>query len=387
MKNDKVTIAHCGENPDRYYNAVVPPVFLNSLHVFDSMEAYETRDENNTFVYGRNDNPTTHILEDKIAELEKGKRAIAFSSGMGAATAAILSVCHAGGHIICMRDVYQPVKSIINNLFVPNFKMSVSYWNGDSLEDLESMVQDNTELIILESPGTFVFTVVDLEGVAKIAHKHNIKTYIDNTYCTPLFQKPLTMGIDIVMHTMSKYIGGHSDIIGGVLVVNDEELGEYIHSTLRDWLGSIPGPMEAWLAIRGLRSMPARLEQHQKTAMQVAEFLENHTKVEKVYYSGLDSHPRAELIKKQQTGHTGLLSFVINGTPDEARQVVNKLKVFQIGCSWGGFESLALCPLIKSNKDELDFLGLREKDRGLIRIHCGLEGTDILIEDLRQALE
>ena len=227
---------------------------------------------------------------------------------------------------------------------------------------------------------------LDIRGVVKLAKAHGIRTYIDNTFCTPLYQKPLTMGIDISMHTISKYIGGHSDIIGGILVVKDEELERDLRDNIRQWFGGILGPMEAWLAIRGLRTLELRAERHQQTAMAVAEFLEGHPKVEKVYYSGLASHPQAELIHSQQTGHTGLMSFTIHGGL-EPMELVDHLKVFEIGCSWGGFESLALCPLVNAEKEELDFLSLREKDRGLIRIHCGLEGTEVLIEDLRQALE
>ena len=386
-RDERLAITHLGEDQSRYLNAVVPPVFMNSLHIFDSMDSNTTRDPKESYVYGRVANPTVEILEEKVAALEEGCRAIAFSSGMAAASAAILAVCRAGSHVICMRDVYQLIKNILNQYFIPRLGITVSYWDGLDLDELEGQIQDNTALILLESPATFVFTVTDIEGAAKIAKAHGVKTYIDNTFCTPLYQKPLTMGIDIVMHTLSKYIGGHSDIIGGILVVKDEELGELIHGTIRELFGGIIGPMEAWLAIRGLRTMHLRVEQHQQTAMEVAQYLENHPKVERVYYTGLPSHPQAELIKKQQTGHTGLMSFVLKSGPEKAAKVVDKLKIFEIGCSWGGFESLALCPMLYYKPEDLEFLNLSENDRGLIRIHCGLEGADVLIEDLEQALE
>lgn len=377
---------HLGEKPGNYLNAVVPPVFLTSLHVFDNFENYANNAKDGAYVYGRDANPTVTILEEKIAALENGCKAIAFSSGMAAASAAILAVCKAGDHIICMRDVYQPVKNILNKYFVPKLNVTVSYWDGLELDILENMIRENTSLIILESPATFVFTVTDIAGVAKIAKAHGVKTYIDNTYCTPLYQKPLKMGIDIVMHTMSKYIGGHSDIIGGVLIVNDKELGELLQGTIRELFGGILGPMEGWLCIRGLRTMKIRLEQHQRTAMEVARFLENHEKVERVYYTGLPSHPQAEIIQKQQTGHTGLMSFVLKGNRECAVKVVDSLNVFQIGCSWGGFESLALCPMMNYTEDDMKFLNLTDHDRGLIRIHCGLEGAETLIADLDHAL-
>lgn len=385
-RDDRLAITHLGEEQSKYLNAVVPPVFMNSLHIFDSMESYAAREDEHAYVYGRVTNPTVQILEEKVAALEEGCMALAFSSGMAAASAAILAVCRAGSHIICMRDVYQPIKNILNRYFIPRMGITVSYWDGLDLNELEALIQEDTAMILLESPATFVFTVTDIKGAAEIAKVHGVKTYIDNTFCTPLYQKPLTMGIDISMHTLSKYIGGHSDIIGGILIVKDEELGKLIQDTIRELFGGILGPMEAWLAIRGLRTMHLRVEQHQQTAMIVAEYLENHPKVERVYYTGLKSHPQAELIARQQTGHTGLMSFVLKSEPEKAIKVVNQMKVFEIGCSWGGFESLALCPLIHYSSEELTFLNLKERDKGLIRIHCGLEGADVLIEDLEQAL-
>ncbi len=386
MREDRLALTHVGEQQSDYLNAVTPPVFMNSLHIFDDMDAYLNQGKSGAYVYGRVSNPTVHILEEKVAALEQGCMAAAFASGMAAASAAILAVCKAGSHVICMRDVYGPVKGILNGYFIPKMNMTISYWDGRSLEELESLIRDETDLIILESPATFVFCAVDIRGVTRIARERGIRTYIDNSYCTPIYQKPLTMGVDIVMHTMSKYIGGHSDIIGGILAVKDQELGNAILG-IRTWFGGIIGPMEAWLAIRGLRTLNLRVERHQQTAMAVAEFLEKHPKVERVYYSGLASHPQADLIRTQQTGHTGLLSFIVKGTSEEAKKLVDSLKVFEIGCSWGGFESLALCPLYAASREDLEFLGLGEKGRSLVRIHCGLEGADVLIEDLTQAFD
>jgi cystathionine gamma-lyase len=387
MREDRLALTHVGEHQSDYLNAVTPPVFLNSLHIFEDMDGYLNNGKTGAYVYGRVANPTVHILEEKVAALEQGCTAVAFASGMAATSAAILAVCKAGSHIICMRDVYGPVKGILNGYFIPKMNMTVSYWDGRDLGELEGLICDETDMILLESPATFVFCAVDIRGVAKIAKEHGIRTYIDNTYCTPIYQKPLTMGIDIVMHTMSKYIGGHSDIIGGILAVKDEELGNVLKGNIRAWFGGIIGPMEAWLAIRGLRTLNLRVERHQQTAMAVAEFLESHPKVTRVFYSGLASHPQAELIGTQQTGHTGLLSFIVKGTAEQAKNLVDSLKVFEIGCSWGGFESLALCPLYAASGEELDFLGLGEEGRSMIRIHCGLEGADVLIEDLKQAFE
>lgn len=387
MRDELITITHTADEYDKYLNAVVPPVFLNSLHLYnrfeDYLEAASDPCQEEKFVYGRDQNPTVHILERKIAELEHGARAVVFASGMGAAAAAIMTTCCSGSHIVCMRDVYQPVKRFINNFCAPKFGMTVTYVSGNDLDEIETaMKKANTTLMIIESPATFVFRVVDLEKIAKLAHQYEVKTYIDNTCLTPLFQKPLDLGIDICMHTMSKYIGGHSDILGGVLVSKDEDLMCDMIKTVREWYASVMGPMEAWLAIRGLRTLPVRIQEHQKIGMEVAGWLEKNPKVKKVYYTGLSSHPQADLIEKQQKGHTSLMSIELDTDPEEAIKFINRLHLFGKGCSWGGFESLAIMPLYKAEQEELDFL---QADRGLIRLYCGLEGSDNLIEDLERA--
>jgi len=383
---DLLTLTHGGEDPSQYLGAVVPPVFLTSLHVFDTFEDYHSVDvfKKDQYYYARASNPTTSVAERKIAELEHGERAVMFSSGMAAASAAIMATCTAGSHIICMKDVYQPVKRLLNLHCIPRLNMSVTYVKGVSVDEFKAAIRPETNLIILESPATFVFTVVDLQAVAGIAKEHGIRTYIDNTYCTPLFQKPLDYGIDIVMHTLTKYIGGHSDLMGGVLVSKDEALMRTVMSEMREWFGGVIGPMESWLVVRGLRTLGLRLRQHQETAQAVAEFLESHPAVKQVYYTGLPSHPQYELAKRQQKGQSGLLSLVLEGPPENALRMIDRLKLFSKGCSWGGFESLAMAPLYYVDDEELEFLGI---ERGLIRLHCGLEGTESLIGDLRQALD
>lgn len=387
MNQDLLALTHEGEDKEQYLHAVTPPVFLNSLHAFDTYEEYASIDPlaKGQFYYGRSANPTTHILESKLAALEHGARAAVFSSGMAAATAAIYATCRAGSHIICLRDVYHPVRRFLEGYAIPQLNITVTYLTGLDVAELEAAIRPETSLMILESPATFVFTVIDIAAITAVAKKHGVKTYIDNTYCTPLFQKPLDLGVDLVMHTLSKYIGGHSDLIGGVLVSKDEELMRRVIGEIREWHGGIIGPMEAWLAIRGLRTLDVRIRRHQETAMAVASYLERHPKIRKVYYTGLESHPQYDVIQRQQTGHTGLMSFVPDGDPEMSVKLINGLRLFGKGCSWGGFESLALTPLYKHAEEELRFLQL-EKERGLIRIHCGLEGAENLLADLEQAL-
>lgn len=380
---DLLAMTHLGETPEKYMKSVTPPIFMNSLHVFDSVKDYFDVDIfSDDFYYGRASNPTVTILEKKLAALEHGSRAVVFSAGMAACAAAILAVCKTGSHIICVRESYGPVQHLLNDFLKEKMEISVTYVEGKELSEFESAIRPETDMIILESPTTLVFSVVDLEGVAKLAKEHSIKTYIDNTYCTPLFQKPLDLGIDIVMHTMTKYIGGHSDLIGGVLISKDEEFMRKI-MIQRDWFGGVLGPMEAWLAIRGLRTLDVRMERHYKTAMKVAEYLEKHPKVKHVFYTGLPSHPQYALARKQQKGECGLMSLEIDGTAEDAETFVDNLKLFGRGCSWGGFESLAIAYTFNWTKEEQDFHNL---NRSIVRIHCGLEGAENLIQDLEQAL-
>ncbi|MCD7965134.1 MAG: PLP-dependent aspartate aminotransferase family protein [Clostridiaceae bacterium] len=384
LKNDKLITSHYGEEFEHYYNAVVPPIFMNSLNVFETVDDYYDSDktDKHVYCYGRVQNPTVRILEDKAAALEQGSGALAFASGMAAATTAVLTVCKAKSHVVCIRSAYGPLKTFLNEYCREHLDMSVTYVKGDDTEEFEHAVTDQTDLIILESPSSVVLSLQDIHAVSEIAKKHHAYVYIDNSFCTPIYQKPLLLGADIVMHTSSKYMGGHSDIIGGVLAVKDEELMARLRQQ-RELFGGIIGPMEAWLIIRGLRTMEVRVERHQATAMEIAEFLESHPKVRKVYYPGLLSHPQHELMKRQQGGNTGLLSFEIKGSVEQAKEVAQRLKIFKIGVSWGGFESLVCMPHARQDAESCRFLGA---DQNVLRIHCGLEGAEVLKADLENAL-
>ena len=383
LKSDLLVTSHYGEEYDHYYNAIVPPIFMNSLNVFERIDEYYDSDktDKHNYVYGRVQNPTVRILEDKVGALEHGIGALAFASGMAAATTAVLTVIRHGSNVVCVPNAYGPLKNFLEGYCKEHIGITTTYVKGVEVSEFEAAVTDETDLIILESPSSFVFSLQDIEAVSAIAKQHNARVYIDNSYCSPIYQKPLDLGADIVMHTASKYMGGHGDIIGGMLAVKDEELFKQLRQN-RELLGGIIGPMEAWLVIRGLRTMEVRVERHQETAMKVAEWLENHPKVQTVYYPGLKSHPQYELMKRQQKGNTGLLSFVLNGTVEQAKKVVDSLKIFKIGCSWGGFESLVMMPNLRCSDKECEFI---DGPQSLIRIHCGLEGTDALIADLEQA--
>lgn len=385
-KDDQLIATHLGDEYEKYLGSIIPPIFMNSLHVFDNIEEYndKTKRKPDSYFYGRVSNPTTHIVERKVAAMEHAEYGLAFASGMAAATTALMSVCKAGSHIICVKNAYGVLTGYIDNYCVPELGMSVTYVNGENLEEFEKAIQPNTDLIILESPVSLIFTVQDIRGVTALAKKHNIKTYIDNSYCTPIFQKPLDMGVDIVMHTASKYLGGHSDIIGGMLATSDEAIFKKA-SMLREMLGGIIGPMEAWLVMRGIRTLDVRVRRHAKIALEVATWLEQNEKVGKVYYPGLASHPQHELIASQQSGSTGLMSFEFkDASREQVCKFVNELKIFKIGVSWGGFESLVCTPMYPSTPEHAAEAGC---GWGIVRIHCGLEGAANLISDLKQAME
>lgn len=379
--DEAMILAHGGDCYDQFLGSVAPPVFMSSLFKCNSLEEYHFGAPGK-HIYSRYTNPDVSVLEQKVAELENGRFCLAYANGMAAASAAILSKAKAGGHIVCVHNAYGCIHEFLEVYLQPVMQMTYTYVHGYDTQEILQALQDNTCMIILESPGSDTFTLVDLQAVAAEAKKRGIPTYIDNTYCTPLFQKPLELGIDIVMHTATKYMGGHSDVLGGMLVTNDKETYNRLKQ-LRHLFGGISAPMEAWLILRGLRTMKVRLDEHQKIATEIANELEKDPRVRKVYYPGLESFPQKQLRDKQQSGSSGLMSFEINGTVEQARAVVEQLKVFSFGPSWGGFESLVMMPLYFKSEEYAEWYGA---SRGLIRIHCGLEGVKPLLEDLRQAL-
>ena len=369
--------AHLGDDYARFEGAIVPPIFQDSLFVRPTEVNGVTQSTN---VYTRVSNPTTDIAERKIAALEGGDGALCFSSGMGAISSAIMHCVTANCHVILLDSAYGCTLNFIKNYLHKKFNVEYTLVHGDSIDELKAAVRPNTKLIYMESPSSLIFRMQDLDAVAEIAHEHGIKTVIDNTYATPLHQQPLKHGIDIVCHTASKYMGGHSDIVAGVLVAN-REIIQSIQDNERGLLGSNMDPHQAWLLIRGLRTLPVRLKRHGENGAKVAEFLENNPKILKVFYPGSATYDQPELFNKYLTGRNGLMSFVPKGTPEQVKAFTQSLHYFQNGCSWGGFESL--CVLL-GNSDEGRAAGQPDN---LVRIHVGMEDVDTLIDDLRQALE
>lgn len=387
-QNIETLLAHDAErNPN---GAVVPPIYQNSLFTFESWDdidqAFDNRME--SFIYTRGRNPTVKQVEEKLAALCGGEKAQLFPSGMGAISAAIMHCVNTGDHIITIKNLYGPANNFISSYLKPKFNVEVTYVSGKDISDFENAIQDNTSLIYLESPSSAVFSLQDIEAVAKLAKSKGIKTMIDNTWTSPIFQKPLAMGIDLEIHSCSKYIGGHSDVVAGLVVGSKKEV-ESISLREFEWIGAKIAPFEAWLLLRSLRTLPIRMKQHQENALAVAEFLENHPKIQLIRYPGAKSFDQKELAKKQMTGLTGLMGFQLKTDDlEKIKAFVNTLKYFHLGVSWGGHESLIYAPAISYLKelspDQFAGLGISLGD---MRISVGLENKEDLIADLDRALE
>lgn len=361
--------AHHGEDYSMHYGAMSPPIYQTSLFL-----------EGNKYNYSRVDNPTLEVFEQKISALEHGDRALVVTSGMAAITTAILSCVSAGDHVIMVRTAYGPARGALS--YLKRFGISHTFVHGIRLEDFEEAIRPNTRVIYLESPSSSIFELQDLRAISILAKEHDITTIIDNTCATPIFQKPLDMGIDLVVHSATKYFGGHSDVVAGV-IVGRGELIEGIFRQERPIFGNAAPPMQAWLLQRGLRTLPIRMRAHEKSALIVAEYLETHPAVERVYYTALHSFPQRELYLSQMTGSGGLLSFKPLGSYDKRAEFIQKLKVFKFAPSWGGYDSLVypLGALTPPDAQSLDAF-----DGGVIRLYVGLEEISTLIEDLDQAL-
>lgn len=379
-KSDIVT--HVGDEYAEFMGAIVPPIFQNSL--FLKPTPYNGIPEDNEFVYTRVNNPTIDIAERKIAALECAEAAACFSSGMGAISAAIMHFVKKDCHIIAPHTIYGPTRTFITKYLAEKFGVTHTFVHGSDLEEIKAAICPETTLIYLESPSSLVLYMQDIEEIAKIAKEHGIGTAIDNTYATPLHQNPYTYGIDLVCHTASKYMGGHSDIVAGV-VAGSKEMIEQIAHEERELLGSCMDPHQAWLLIRGLRTMPVRVKAHGESGLKVAKWLEQQPCVKQVFYPGLDSHPQKELVDKYlKGGLNGLIGFVYDGTAEQAREFMYSLKMFQYGVSWGGFESLVAPGSVGLTDEEAAAIGM---PANVIRIHVGLEDVDTLIADLAQAFE
>ena len=392
MKNDELRpstiLAHYAEDRTEFQGAVVPPLFQNSLFTFKDWDAIDAAfsDPPNHCIYTRGNNPSVLLAERKIARLAGGEQAKLFGSGMAAISSAILYFLEAGDHVIAVKNIYGPTHSFLAYL---GEKMGIetTYVSGESVAEFEEALRENTKLIYLESPSSLIFSLQDIEAVATLARAHGVRTLIDNTWASPIFQKPLTLGVDMEVHSCSKYLGGHSDLVAGIVIGSKKDVVALAQNEAL-LLGGKMAPFEAWLLVRSLRTLPIRMKAHQENAMAVATFLEHHSKVQQVFYPGLKGFAQYELGRKQMSGYSGLMGFDLVTTDlQKIKNFVNHFEIFQIGISWGGHESLVFAPIISTLKEhseeQVKILGITP---GSIRISVGLEDSEDLINDLDRAL-
>lgn len=383
-------LCHYNEEREKNRGAVVPPIYQNSLFTFETWDDIDKAfdDPFVNSIYMRGNNPSVSMVEKKIAKLAGGESAKLFSSGMGAISSAILHYINYGDHVITIKNVYGPTNNFLNSYLKKKMNVDTTFISGEIIEEFEKNIRENTRLIYLESPSSAIFSLQDIEKVVELAKKHNIKVVIDNTWATPFFQRPLEMGVDLEVHSCSKYFGGHSDLVAGVVIGKEKDIRD-IFNEEHAFLGGKLSPFEAWLLQRSLRTMSYRMKAHEENALKVAEFLEKHPKIEKVMHPGLKSFPQYNLGKKQMSGYSGLFAFEIKSDNlENIKNFVNSLKYFSIGVSWGGHESLIYAPAISYLKElpieQFKNMGI---SLGTMRVSIGLEDSEDLIEDLEFALK
>lgn len=372
---------HSGQEPDSATGAIVTPIYATSTFIQESPGV------NKGYEYSRSKNPTRFALEECVADLENGKKGFAFSSGL-AASSTVLDLLPRDSHIISINDVYGGTYRLFDKVKKVTNGLTADFVELDEPEILEQYIKDNTKMIWIETPTNPLLKIVDLKKIADIGKKYNLITVCDNTFSSPYIQKPLDFGFDIVIHSATKYLNGHSDIIAGVVVVKDnQELIERI-GFLQNAIGAILSPFDSFLILRGLKTLSIRMKSHSENAQKIANYLEEHPKVDKVIYPGLKSHPNYELAKKQMTLPGGMLTFFIKGGVEESRRFLESTVLFRLAESLGGVESLIEHPGIMTHasipREQREAIGITDN---LIRISVGIEDVEDLIEDLGNALD
>jgi cystathionine gamma-lyase len=370
---------HAGQEPEPETGAIMQPIFATSTYVQKSPGVHRG------FEYSRTQNPTRGALERCVADLESGKHGFAFASGM-AATGTILELIDSGSHVIAMDDIYGGTTRLFEKVRKRSAGLDFSFIDLTDLDALQDSILDNTRMIWLETPTNPLLKLSDIASVVEIANANDILVVVDNTFATPFIQRPLEMGADIVMHSVTKFLNGHSDMVGGIAVTRDDALAEQL-GFLQNSIGSILGPFDSFLALRGLKTLDVRMQRHCQNAQFIAEWLENDSRVESVLYPGLESHPQFELASDQMDQAGGIVTFFIKGGLDESRSFLEKCKLFALAESLGGVESLVEHPAIMTHasvpEEKRAALGISDQ---LIRLSVGIENADDLVADLNQAL-
>lgn len=374
---------HVGEEPNLreggFGDVVIP------IHLATTFARKEVDKPAGGYEYSRTGNPTRDALEKRLAALEKAEFGLAFASGLAAEATLLLSFLKNGDHVIAFDDLYGGTRRLFSTV-LSNFGLEFTYVDAREPENVEKAVEKNTRMIWLETPTNPLLRLCDIKAVSEIGKANDIVTVVDNTFMSPYFQKPLDLGADIALHSTTKYLGGHSDVVGGAIMLSNEELYSKIKFN-QNAIGAIPSPFDCFLVLRGIKTLAVRMEKHNYNAQKIAEFLESHPKVKEVYYPGLKSHPQHALARKQMSGFGGILSFELNATLKGVKAFLSKFKLFALAESLGGVESLIEHPALMTHasipKKEREKIGITDT---LIRVSVGIEDVEDLIADLKQAL-
>ena len=384
--SDFTKAVHAGVE-DNEHLAVVPPIYQTSTFKFRDADhgASLFSGSGKGYIYTRMGNPTIKALEDAVAQLEHGHKGLACASGMAAIHTVFGTYLAKDNHIICSEAVYGPTNTLLATVLT-KFGVDVSFVDTDNLSAVKNAVKSTTKMIYVESPGNPTLCISDIKAISEIAHSNRAIMVVDNTFSSPILQKPLLLGADVVLHSMTKFLNGHADVVGGMIVAKDEDSFKLMRKTL-NLLGGNFQPQEAFLVHRGIKTLALRMERHCSNAQKIAEFLESHAKVEKVSYPGLKSHPQHELAKKQMSGFGGMISFEVKGGIEGGKIVMNSVKLCQLAVSLGGVETLIQHPASMTHA----IMGKEQRleahiTDGLVRLSVGIEDVNELIEDLDQAL-
>jgi len=388
IKSPYTSVIHAGQHPDPAFGSVSVPIYQTSTFAFENAEQGAARfsGEEKGYIYTRIGNPTIKALEDNIAFLENGYAGIATASGMAAITTVITALCDKKSHIISTASIYGATRVVIDSVF-SKFGIETDYTDTSDIRNIERCIKQNTKLLFIETPANPTMALTDIEACAKVAKEKNIILVVDNTFASPIIQNPLNLGADIVLHSVTKFINGHSDVVGGIIVPKNRDLFEQIQKVMT-LIGGNMDPHQAWLVLRGVKTLALRAEKSQDNAMKLARFLENHPKVKWVIYPGLESHPQHALAKKQMNGSGAIMCFGLKGGFEAGHQMINSVKLCTLAVSLGGIESLIQHPAsmthAKVSKEDKEKAGITDD---LIRISVGCEGYEDLEEDLAQALD
>ena len=365
----------------------VPPIYMTTSFLFDSAEdgATKCQDYENGFAYSRDCNPTNMYLAKKIAELEQGESAMVFGSGVGAISAVLFMLTKSGDHCIADHTLYSASHYLLDTT-LPNYGVDVQFVDTSNLSELENAIRDNTKFIYLETPANPTMKVVDLPAIAQIAKKHHVTTIVDSTFATPYLQRPLTMGIDVVLHSTTKYLCGHGDALGGVVVSNNKFIHELNLSSLQN-IGAVASPFNSWLTLRGIKTLRVRMDWMCRSAMQIAKWLESHPKVSTVHYPGLESDPYHELASHIMDDYGAMISFELKGGLEAGRAMMNAVKLCGLAVSLGHADTIIQHPASMTHwytsKKDREASGITD---GLVRLSVGLEDPEDIINDLEQAM-